>query len=233
MEEKKESKGLMTLLTILIILVLGLIVLEVYKMYDGKNHKNESKVVDNKQEVVEKSIPVEDTFAQYVEASTSMVVSYTYTLKDGKVYEAKERRDMKDSNWAHYDTGYTENTLSDLSDYNSNRISLSEVKNLPAIRRIKGLTVTGTGSDGVGLLLVTEEGKVLIYNFLRGENSIENAKFLDDYKVEDIIGYHVIPACTVGDEPSFKTCGGEYNIIDKDGNTQHYQVKRDGTLTQK
>ncbi len=235
-QEKNNGKGVKVLLIILIVLILGLLSLECYKIFvvdKNNNDKKESNVVDNsnKNETnTNKNIPVEDTFAEYTEVFSEKIISYIFTLHNGKVYESIIDKKL-DNHWALYHSGYRSKLL---SDYNSNAIGLSENKQLSSIKRIKGLTVTGSGSNGVGLLLVTEDGKALIYKFMDENRIVEEAKFLENYKVDDIIDYYAYPNCTIGPEDTnFKTCGGEYNIIDQNGNTQHYVVKKDGSLEKK
>lgn len=238
---KKESNaqsnsGIKILLIILIILMLAVLALLGYKMFavdKTESNKTQNNVTENnssEKEISSTTIPVEDTFAlltDHVDAS-KVKIDY-YVLKSGKVIlYSKTTEDslfyyqapIIDSEWAA--------TMS---------VTGKELAGLPIIKRIKGFVGLGTDITS-GLLLVAENGEVYTYGVSGwAEGKVEKAKFLDNYKVDDVVSYQVVGGCSIPEDPTaaanFKTCGGEYHIIDQDGNTQHYQVNTDGTLTQK
>ena len=241
-QNQKKDEGVKSILIILIVLVLVLIGLTGYKMFSDKaektNNNNNVEERNEEKEQVEqkekqsvvgeaKEVPLKDTFAQSINADSNYLNTYTYILKNGKVFESKNetRFDNKNTSYVNYSTAWTDDL------YNRDTISFTEVKNLPSIKRIKGFVITESG-EHLSLLLVSEEGEVYIY-YITANGDVKKAPFLDDYKVEDIISYYAAPNCTVSHGETVKTCGGEYNIIDKEGNQHHYVVNKDGSLTKK
>ena len=212
---------------------------------EKENSKNDDPIIYNNQNIekviTSTGVPVTDTFAIQLQRLNSQenALLYYFTLIDGKVYETKSYLKIDENSLTYYNTGFPMETLADETKEAYRNIginSLKEIAPLPRIKRIKGIIPLGTGVGLEGLLLVAENGEVYIYHFNEYQNEkITKAQFLENYKVEDIIGYYAIPGCAIDDieESNFKTCGGEYNILDKDGTTHHYIVNKDGTLTKK
>lgn len=234
----KNNSGVKRLLVVLIVLVLCVLGLLCYQMFlgDKEDSQKESREVSKNtvEEVkkIESDVPIEDTFTVYVSTRTvnpsgkmeNLLVT-TFYLKDGKVYEY--RKIVNDPNSIfHYTYPFVEGQPNGYDE----DMEVKEVQGLPSIKRIKGITNIGTDVSGDMLLVVAENGEVYTYDAFRN-GEIKKANFLDDYKVDDIVSYYVIGACTSG--PNVKTCGGEYHIIDQDGNHQHYVVNQDGTLNKK
>lgn len=231
----KNSNGVKGLLVVLIVLVLCVLGLLCYQMFLGNKDdspKGSNEVSEKPVEKVQNSeVPIEDTFTVYVTTRNvnntgkmeNLLVT-TFYLKDGKVYEY--RKIVNDPNSVfHYTYPFVKG-----HPYSYDDMEVKEIQGLPAIKRIKGITNIGTDVSGDMLLVVAENGEVYTYDAFRN-GKIEKARFLDDYKVDDIVSYYVVGGCTAG--PNVKTCGGEYHIIDKEGNHQHYVVKQDGTLEKK
>ena len=234
----KNNSGVKVLLVVLIVLVLCVLGLLCYQMFlgDREDSKKESREVSKDTvEEIKKSdsdVPVEDTFTVYVSTALASnrftmenILITVFYLKDGKVYKYSKIENDPNSIF-HYAYPFVKG-----DPYVSEEdMVVEEVQGLPPIKRIKGITNIGTDVSGDMLLVVAENGEVYTYDaFKSGE--IKKARFLDDYKVDDIVSYFVLGACTSG--PNVKTCGGEYHIIDQDGNHQHYVVNQDGTLDEK
>ncbi len=235
-EEPKNNNGMKALLAILIVGVFLVVGLLTYKIFvtDKKNNNEDGNTVEKSKESspttvdnneTTKNVPVEDTFAIYLEKTGNEVYMKYYVLDNGSVYESNALQEKANPDFYQYGTSILA----------KKELNLKKVSVLSNVKRIKG--TIGIGSDAsTGLLVVTNDGEVLIYNFRKpgDEGTIIKAKFLDEYKVDDIIDYSFVPVCVnVNDDPNFKTCGGSYHIMTTDGNEYNYTVKTDGTLVKR
>ena len=208
--------------------------------------KNETTQVEEKKEITDKTtmpkvaeeedntpkVQLKDTFVLDIQTeeageTNTVILNYMF-LKDGKVYVNHKVLDNVGSE----DDPYYDFSAPTLSFSYSRNIEGKEIEGLPPIKRIKGTYQPGTDPT-TAVLLVAENGEVYSYEISVWANGkVEKAKYLDDYKVDDIINYYVVGGC-ISDNPNFKTCGGEYHIIDQNGKTYHYVVNTDGSLTEK
>lgn len=221
--KNKKDNVVKILLIVLIVLVLFLIGLLGFKLFLPNN---EEKVDNNNEEVSEVStnddVLFEDLFAVSVSAYTGNGVLTYYFIEDGKLFEAKQEG-VQDFKYPKVVNNV----------YPTTNVNVKEITGLPKIKRLKGFIGVGS-DDSYGLLVVAENGEVYTVNISEfAFGKVSKTQFLDDYKVDDIISYYAVAGCVSDGSAEFKTCGGEYNIIDQDGNKHHYVVNTDGTLEKK
>ena len=227
---------------LIFLLIIGVGYLTYYKffIFDKKNdNKQDNNVVEKKDENSNKkeensnkkdentnidysNVPVEDTFAINIENSgigDNNILIMNFILKDGYLYKYSKDDIIEEYFFRH-------------ANYLNNKdFIMKKVEGLSNIKRIKGSISVGTDAS-IGLLLITNDGDVLIYYYRSPgqDGDISKAPYLEEYQVEDIIDYSFVPGCTHDGTPNFKTCGGYYHIITKDGKEYNYTVKTDGTL---